>query len=234
MAARILLLEDDADIAANVYDYFSAHGYEVDAALNGAVALHLLDQHRFDVLIFDIGLPGISGLEVAQRARNQFNLVTPILLLTARDTLDDKIAGFGVGADDYLVKPFALKELELRVQALLKRHQTANNTLLRCGELSFNPHSGEAHWQGQALKLPPKTMQLLATLLKHQGQLLSRDWLEMAIWGEVLETSDTLRYHLSQLRRALVLPDGRSPLQTVHGRGYRLLDLHFTAPNDAA
>lgn len=225
MPARILLLEDDADIAANVYDYLSARDYQVDAALNGAVALHLLEQQTFDVLIFDIGLPGISGLEVAQRAREQLKLNTPIVLLTARDTLDDKVAGFGAGADDYLVKPFALKELELRLQALLKRSQ-AINTQLRCGDLAFDSRTGEAIWQGQTLKLPPKTMQLLAVLLKHTGRLLSREAIEVAIWGEEQETSDTLRYHLSQLRRALTLLDGRCPLQTIHGRGYRLIDLN--------
>ena len=226
MPARILLLEDDADIAANVYDYLTARGYQVDAALNGAVALHLLEQQSFDVLVFDLGLPGISGLEVAQRTRTQLNLNTPILMLTARDTLDDKVAGFGAGADDYLVKPFALKELELRIQALLKRSQgQVLDAILRCGELSYDPRTGEAHWQGQILKLPPKTLQLLVTLLMQAEQLVTRERLEIAVWGETQDNSDTLRHHLSQLRRALTLPDGRCPLHTVHGRGYKLLAL---------
>ncbi len=232
MPARILLLEDDADIAANVYDYLTARGYQIDAALNGAVALHLLEQQSFDVLVFDIGLPGISGLEVAQRVRTQLQLNTPILMLTARDTLDDKVAGFGAGADDYLVKPFALKELELRIQALLKRNQIAV-TELRCGDLCFTASTGEATWQGKPLNLPPKAMQLLAALLKQQGQLLSREALEIAVWGEAQDSSDTLRFQLSQLRRALTLPDGRCPIQTVHGRGYKLSPLN-TEPNDAA
>ncbi|MBM5571690.1 MULTISPECIES: response regulator transcription factor [Deefgea] len=226
MPARILLLEDDADIAANVYDYLAARDYQVDAALNGAIALHLLEQHVFDVLVVDIGLPGISGLEVAQRVRTQLKLNTPILLLTARDTLDDKVAGFGAGADDYLVKPFALKELELRIQALRKRSQGQMiDSIMRCGELSYDPRSGEAHWQGQVLKLPPKTLQLLLMLLAHSGQLVTRESLEIAVWGEAQDSSDTLRHHLSQLRRALTLADGRSPLQTVHGRGYKLIEL---------
>jgi DNA-binding response OmpR family regulator len=231
MPARILLLEDDADIAANVYDYLSARDYQVDAALNGAVALHLLEQQSFDVLVFDIGLPGISGLEVAQRVRTQLKLNTPILLLTARDTLDDKVAGFGAGADDYLVKPFALKELELRIQALLKRSQgQVLDAILHCGQLSYDPRSGDAHWQGKSLKLPPKTLQLLVVLLMQAEQLVTRERLEIAVWGETQETSDTLRHHLSQLRRALTLADGRSPLLTVHGRGYKLITLAADDP----
>ncbi|MGL4996456.1 MAG: response regulator transcription factor [Deefgea sp.] len=233
MTARILLLEDDADIAANVYDYLTARGYQVDAALNGAIALHLLGQHTFDVLMIDIGLPGISGLEVAHRVRNQLQLTTPILMLTARDTLDDKVAGFGVGADDYLVKPYALKEVELRIQALLKRSQNVVAEL-RCGELRFTASTGEATWHGEPLNLPPKAMQLLIALLKQQGQLLSREALEIAVWGEAQDNSDTLRFQLSQLRRALTLPDGRCPLQTVHGRGYKLTPLHFIETDDAA
>lgn len=231
MPAQILLLEDDADIAANVYDYLAARSYQVDAALNGAIALHLLAQQPFDVLVFDVGLPGISGLEVAQRVRTQLKLNTPILLLTARDTLDDKVAGFGAGADDYLVKPFALKELELRIQALVKRSQgQVLDTILRCGELTYDPRSGEAHWQGQALKLPPKTLQLLVALLTQAEQLVTRESLEIAVWGEAQDSSDTLRHHLSQLRRALTLVDGRSPLQTVHGRGYKLIALAVAEP----
>lgn len=226
MAARILLVEDDAEIAANVYDYLAARGYQPDAAADGRVALNLLAEHRFDAVVLDLGLPKLDGLTVLARLRTVLQLAVPVLVLTARDTLDDKLDGFAAGADDYLTKPFALKELEVRLAALLKRVQgRVVVQVLRCGALEFNPQAGEARWQGQLLKLPPKALKLLETLLSAPGKLWTRAELELAVWGEEQETSDTLRHHFSQLRRGLTLPDGRCPLQTVHGRGYKLIDL---------
>lgn len=225
MAMRILIVEDDADISANLYDYLSARGHGVDAAPNGLVALHLATSETFDAIVLDIGLPGIDGLALAQRLRRDARQTTPILMLTARDTLDDKLAGFEAGADDYLVKPFALKEVEARLLALVKRAQgRVVDERLRLGALEYDPVSGELIWQGALLALPPKAMRLLVAMLSRPGHLFSRDELEMLVWGETQETSDALRTQLSQLRRSLTLADGRCPLQTVHGRGYKLVD----------
>ena len=226
---HILIVEDDADIAGNLYDYLAAKGHEVDAAPNGITALHLATMHRFDAIVLDVGLPGIDGLTLAQRIRGDAKSSVPILMLTARDTLDDKLAGFEAGADDYLVKPFALKEVEARLTALVKRaHGRVVESMLRFGALAYDPFSGTASWQGKPLKLSPKSLKLLVAMLEQPGRLFSRGELEEAVWGEPQPTSDTLRSHLSQLRRELALPEGRSLIETVHGRGYRLMD-----PNEA-
>ncbi|WP_151631899.1 response regulator transcription factor [Noviherbaspirillum aerium] len=222
---RILIVEDDADIAGNLYDFLSARSHEVDAAPNGLTALHLLATQQFDVVILDIGLPGIDGLTLAQRLRRDARSAVPILMLTARDTLDDKLAGFSAGADDYLVKPFALKEVEARVLALVKRNQgRVVENALRVGELCYDPFSGTATWQGRPMKLPPKIMKLMVTLMQQPGRLYSREELEQAVWGQAQASSDTLRSHLSQLRRELALPEGRNMIETVHGRGYRMVN----------
>ena len=199
----------------------------MDAAPNGLTALHLIATQQFDVVVLDIGLPGMDGLTLAHRIRQDAKSDLPILMLTARDTLDDKLAGFNAGADDYLVKPFALKEVEARLGALVKRAQGRTvEAAQRLGELEYDPFSGIASWRGQALKLPPKSLKLLQPLLARPGRLFSRDELEQAVWGQPQANSDTLRSHLSQLRRELTLGDGRSMIETVHGRGYRLVDLH--------
>jgi len=222
---HILIVEDDADIAANLYDYLTGKGHVVDAAPNGVTALHLVTTQRFDAIVLDVGLPGIDGLTLAQRIRSDARSDVPILMLTARDTLDDKLAGFEAGADDYLVKPFALKEVEVRLQALVKRAQgRVVHSTLRFGALSYDPFSGVVTWQDKPLKLSPKTLKLLVTMLAQPGRLFSREDLEHAVWGELQANSDTLRSHLSQLRRELALPDGRSVIETVHGRGYRLVN----------
>lgn len=220
----ILIVEDDATIADNVYEYLSARGYGVDAAPNGLTALHLIATQRFDAVVLDIGLPGMDGLTLAQRIRQDAKSDLPILMLTARDTLDDKLAGFSAGADDYLVKPFALKEVEARIVALVKRAQgRVVETVQRLGDLEYDPFSGIVTWRKQPLKLPPKCLKLLQTMLAQPGRLFSRDELEQMVWGQPQASSDTLRSHLSQLRRELTLEDGRSMIETVHGRGYRLV-----------
>jgi DNA-binding response OmpR family regulator len=224
MSAKILIVEDDAQISANIYDYLAAKGFCPDAAPNAAVALHLLGATRFDLLILDLGLPGIDGLTLARQVRQALGLTLPMIILTARDTLDDKQAGFDAGADDYLLKPFSLKELEMRIKAQLRRASgQIGASVLRCGAITFNAQTGQACWQGQVLKLAPKTMALLQVLLNKPETLFTREQLELAVWGEAQENSDALRYHLSQLRKALLLADGRSPIQTIHGRGYMLI-----------
>ncbi len=222
---KILIVEDDADISANLYDFLTAQGHSVDAAPNGLVGLHLATSQTFDAIILDLGLPGMDGLTLTQRLRRDAQLATPILMLTARDTLEDKLVGFDAGADDYLVKPFALREVEARLLALVKRAQgKVVNSRLRLGQLEYDPGSGTLTWGKTTLALPPKALQLLVAMLSQPGRLFSRAELETLVWGEEQETSDALRTQLSQLRRVLTLADGRCPLVTVHGRGYKLVD----------
>ncbi|QLG89625.1 response regulator transcription factor [Chitinibacter bivalviorum] len=224
MNAKILIVEDDSQISANIYDYLSARGFVPDAAPNAQVALHLLAEQRFDLIVLDLGLPGMSGLSLAQHLRRDLLIATPILMLTARDTLADKEAGFDAGADDYLLKPFSLKELELRIMALLRRASgKVVEQELQFGQLRLDVKTGQAYWQEQALKLTPKTMLLLQTFLLNPQTLLTREQLECAVWGEPQDNSDLLRQHLTQLRRLLGQHDGACPLHTVHGRGYMLV-----------
>ncbi|QLI81021.1 response regulator transcription factor [Chitinibacter fontanus] len=224
MSARILIIEDDPQISANIYDYLTAKGFTPDAAPNPAVALHLLSHSKFDLIVLDLGLPGMGGLNLAQQIRQVLGLTLPMIILTARDTLDDKQAGFDAGADDYMLKPFSLKELEMRINAQLRRAKGfAAVARLRFGLIEFESRTGEVFWQGKPLKLAPKTVLLLQTLLAQPQTLFSREQLERAVWGSEQDSSDALRYHLSQLRKALTLPDGSSPIQTIHGRGYMLI-----------
>lgn len=222
---RILIIEDDATIAANLYDYLAARGHDLDAAANGITGLHLAVTRTFDTIVLDLGLPGMNGLVLARKLRDEAHIATPILMLTARDTLDDKLAGFASGADDYLVKPFSLKEVEARLHALHKRSSgRVTAQLLEAGALTLDPKSMTVRFSGNEVKLPPKCLRILELLMREPGRVISRDEIERLVWGEPQGTSDTLRSHLSTLRRALAAAGGRDPIETLHGIGYRLLD----------
>lgn len=221
---RILIIEDDRTIATNLYDFLTARGHAVDAAGDGVTGLHLAVIQPFDAIVLDIGLPGMDGLKLCEKLRSEAHLDTPLLMLTARDTLQDKLHGFGSGADDYLVKPFALKEVEARLLALHKRSsgRVTSKTLV-AGDLTFDPRTLEVRFAGAQVKLPPKCIKLLETMMSEPGRLFSRAQLERAVWGDAQETSDTLRSHMHILRRALVECGGYDPIETSHGLGYRLL-----------
>lgn len=221
---RILIIEDDPAIAANLYDFLESAGHSVDAAADGVTGLHLAVTGGFDAIVLDIALPGMSGMSLCRKLREDARNDTPVLMLTARDTLDDKLEGFSSGADDYLVKPFALKEVEARLAALHKRRsgQTARRALA-VGELTLDPQTFEIRYAGKDVKLPPKCMRLLETLMAHPNRVYSRKELEAAVWGEPQETSDTLRSHMHVLRRELVRAGGLDPIENVHGLGYRLV-----------
>ena len=223
MRVRILIIEDDHTIAANLYDFLSAHGHTVDAAGDGVTGLHLAVTHSFDAVVLDLGLPGLDGVKLCRKLRDEAHVDTPVLMLTARDTLKDKLEGFDCGADDYLVKPFALKEVEARLTALHKRSSgRVTQKPLVAGELTLDRRTLEIRFKSHDVKLPPKCIKLLETLMTEPGRLYSRSQLETAVWGDTQETSDTLRSHMHTLRRALVDAGGFDPIETVHGLGYRL------------
>jgi DNA-binding response OmpR family regulator len=222
---RILIIEDDRSIATNVYDFLSANGHVVDAAADGVTGLHLAVTQPFDAIVLDIGLPGMDGMRVCRKLRAEAHVDTPVLMLTARDTLQDKLSGFEHGADDYLVKPFALKELEARLLALHKRSSgRITEKVLAAGDLTLDPRSLVVRVKGADVKLPPKCIRLLELMIAQPGRVFSRAELERAVWGDAQETSDTLRSHMHILRRALVEAGGYDPVETVHGLGYRLLE----------
>jgi len=220
---RILIIEDDSTIAANLYDFLAARGHAVDAAADGITGLHLAVSHGFDAIVLDLGLPGMDGATLCRKLRGEARIDTPVLMLTARDTLEDKLAGFEQGADDYLVKPFALKEVEARLNALHKRRSGRTTTrTLRVGDLALDPATPMIRFAGMEVKVPRKCFQLLELLMIHAGKVVSRAELEDAVWGEAQETSDTLRSHMHVLRRALRAAGGYDPVETVHAIGYRL------------
>jgi DNA-binding response OmpR family regulator len=220
---HVLIIEDDPAIAANLYDYLEARGHSVDAAADGVTGLHLAVTQRFDAILLDLGLPGMGGMALCRKLRDDAHVDTPVLMLTARDTLDDKLKGFGHGADDYLVKPFALKEVEARLLALHKRHSgKVTSRALQVNDLVFNPKTLSVRFAGAEVRLPPKCMRLLELMMGEPGRVFSRRELEAGIWGDTQKTSDTLRSHMHVLRRALSQAGGRDPIETVHGIGYRL------------
>lgn len=221
---RILIIEDDPAIATNLHDYLAARGHVVDAAGDGVTGLHLAVTLDFDAIVLDLALPGLDGMTLCRKLRDEVHDETPVLMLTARDRLDDKLAGFAAGADDYIVKPFALKEVEARLNALHKRHGgRVTRKALQAGTLLLDPRTFAVRFAGRDVKLPPKCMKLLEALMSDPGRVFSRAELETAAWGDTLDSSDTLRSHMHLLRRALVSAGGRDPIQTVHGMGYRLL-----------
>ena len=220
---RILIIEDDRGIAANLYEYLEARGHVPDHALDGATGLHFAVTNDYDAIVLDLALPGIDGRDVCRRLREDARRDTPVLMLTARDTLEDKLAGFAAGADDYLVKPFALKELEARLLALHKRHQGRSvERRLQVGDLVYEPTTLTVTRAGEPVKLPPKCLRLLEVLMHQPHKVYSRTELEHAVWGDAQPQSDTLRSHLHLLRRALARPGLPDLVENVHGLGYRL------------
>ena len=159
---HILIIEDDPAIATNLYDFLEARGHSVDAAADGITGLHLAVTQKFDGILLDLSLPGIDGITLCRKLRQEANLDTPVLMLTARDTLDDKLKGFDCGADDYLVKPFALKEVEARLVAMHKRHGgKVTSRMLETDDLSFDPKTLSIHFAGKASNCRPNAFACL-------------------------------------------------------------------------
>ena len=219
---RILIIEDQADILQNIADYLELKGYLVDCAYDGLGGLHLAVTQTFDLIILDLMLPGMDGITLCQRLRQDARLDTPIIMLTARDSVDDKLTGFRAGADDYLVKPFSLPELHARVEAVLRRGQAGRQNMLTVGDLAYDMNSLEVTRQGTPLKLSPIGLKLLEKLMKSSPHLVKREILEELLWGEDLPGSDSLRSHIHTLRQTIDKPFTHPLLHTVHGIGYCL------------
>jgi DNA-binding response OmpR family regulator len=220
---RVLIIEDDASIAANLYDFLEARGHVVDAAGDGVTGLQLASSHDFDAILLDLSLPGLDGLTVCRKLREEAGKDTPVIMLTARDTVDDKLGGFAHGADDYLVKPFSLREVEARLVSLHRRH--TGRLLpkpLQVGALRLDTRTATLTCDGRPVKLPPKCLRLIETLMRDPDRVFSRADLEAAVWAGEPITSDTLRSQMYLLRRAIVLAGGVDPIRNLHGVGYRL------------
>lgn len=228
---KVLIVEDDAAIAANLYDYLESDGYDVDIASNGNTALRMALDEVWDAILLDLSLPGIDGLTLCRKLRTEAHRDTPVLMLTARDTLEDKLQGFTEGTDDYLVKPFSLKEVGARLSALVKRYRGQVATMeLSFADLRLDLSTMTVQRAGRPVRLPPKCLHLLRVIMQAPNRVFSRSELEMEVWGEALPDSDTLRAHIYMLRKALSEPGKLDLIETVHGLGYRLSasDSHAT------
>lgn len=221
---RILIIEDNRDIAANLGDYLTDRGHEVDYAFDGVTGLHLAIVNNFDAMVLDLALPGMDGLEVCRKLREEGRKETPVLMLTARDQLDDKLAGFDSGADDYLVKPFELREVEARLEVLSRRGQRVAPRELDVGDLHFNLETLTVSRAGKKIDLNPIGLKLLEKLMSASPAVVSRAELEHHVWGEELPDSDSLRVHIHSLRAAIDKPFDKPLLTTRHGIGYSLVD----------
>ena len=220
---RVLVIEDHRDIAELLTDYLETQGAVVDYAGDGVTGLHLAVAEPCDVIVLDLGLPGMDGLELCRQLRQQARSDVPILMLTARDTLTDKLQGFEQGADDYLVKPFELEEVAARVAALHRRARPGGpQDEHRYADLSLNSRTREVSRNGTPIELKPIPFAILDALLRAAPNVVPRAELERAVWGDEPPDSDALRTHIAALRRAVDKPFDRPLVQTVHGVGYRV------------
>ena len=220
---NILIVEDSRDIAENIADYLEPLGHTLDFAVTGRGGLELASNNAYDVIVLDVMLPGMDGFAVCRALRSQPGFHTPVLMLTARDQLDDKLQVFAAGADDYLVKPFSIKELEARLLALASRAlRHGQSDVLRVGSLSYDLGTLCAQRDGVVLELNPIQRRLLEILMRYSHRVVTREELEQQVWGEDPPDKDILRTHIYALRSVMDKPFTNKLLQTVHGIGYRL------------
>ncbi len=221
---RLLVIEDNRDILANLADYLGMKGYTVDCAADGLTGLHLAATQHYDLIVLDIMLPGMDGFTLCTRLREGERRDVPVIMLTARDALDDRLQGFRTGTDDYLTKPFALPELAARIEAVLKRSGGGARRALQVGDLRYDLDTLEVTRAGTALHPGPIGLRLLAVLMRKSPAVVRREVLEEAVWGDAPPDSDALRSHIHTLRQQIDKPFDRPLLHTVHGIGYRLAE----------
>jgi len=218
----ILLVEDQLSIAQNIAEYMEAKKHIFDFAHQGKQGLALALENPYDLIILDLNLPMMDGLEVCQQLRAKSTSHIPILMLTARDSVDDKVSGFTVGADDYLTKPFSLQELEVRCLALSRRHLLQTEDVLMLGPLAFDRKRKQVKRDGKILELHTMGFRILTILIEAYPQVVSRSQLSQKLWGDEPTESDAMRSHIYQLRGVLDKPFDFPLLKTVHGVGFTL------------
>ncbi|MCC6175530.1 MAG: response regulator transcription factor [Chloroflexi bacterium] len=222
---RLLLVDDDPRVLTAIGRRLAFEGYLVDLANDGVQALDLARRHLPALVILDVMMPGLDGLEVARRLRAAGQPIAdvPILMLTARDALADKVAGFKSGADDYLIKPFAFEELQARIGALLRRRAPAQPELLRFEDVEMNLPTHEVTRAGAPVELTARGFALLELFMRHPRQVLTREQIFRAVWGsDFLGGSNVIDVNVSYLRDRLEAHGGSRLIQTVRGVGYAL------------
>ncbi len=220
---KIILVEDNSTIASQVVGFFEGLGWAVDYAANGNQGIDLASVAVFDVMILDLNLPDIDGLEVCRRLKSSLDYNLPVLMLTARDAYQDKASGYGRGADDYVTKPFDLRELRLRCEALARRQDLHRSAQLKLGDLSLSVKSQEAQRDGIPLKLTSIGFRILQELVEAYPEPVTRTQLIHKLWGDDPPDSDALRSHVYSLRAALDKPFSSAMLKTLPNLGYRLV-----------
>ena len=222
---RVLVIEDNPKMAAGIQRGLREHGYAADACHTGFEGEELAAGGEYDLVVLDLMLPDRDGVEVCRNLRRR-EIATPVLMLTARDTLDDKIAGLDAGADDYVVKPFELEELDARLRALQRRAggQMAPS-LLSVGDLTLDTGTMQVTRAGQSVSVTPIGLKLLIALLQASPKVVTRRDLDRAVWEDASPDSDALRSHLYNLRKAIDKPFPKPIMHTVAGVGYRLAEV---------
>lgn len=225
---HILLVDDEVELTQPLSQVLFKEGYKVDVANDGVTGLSLALGQSYDLLILDWMMPQLSGLEICQQVRSQ-QKNTPVLFLTAKDTIDDRVLGLDAGADDYLVKPFELRELLARVRALLRRGTTSDPlptpSRLQVADLQLDPENQLAYRQGRLIELSEKEAQLLEYFMENAGQLLTHDQIHQSLWGnESQPGSNVLAALVRLLRRKIETKAEKSLIHTVYGKGYRFGD----------
>ena len=220
---RVLIVEDQNDLAENLFEFLGDERYSLDYAADGLTALHLLATQSYDVIVLDLMLPGVDGFEICRRIRQDLQCQKPIILMTALSSIKDKEKGFELGADDYLVKPFELKELQLRIDALHRRYNPSLKGL-QAGELRYDPGTLSVYYRDKSAELSGTPARLFELLIRAYPSLIGHDALSESIWGDDIadHAENTLRTHIYALRKTLEKAFGDGLIKSVHGRGYRL------------
>ncbi|AHY58674.1 response regulator transcription factor [Stenotrophomonas rhizophila] len=220
---RLLIIEDNPELVANLYSFFEPLGYVLDDARDGATGLRLATQNDYDAILLDLMLPRLDGMTLCQKLRQEFQNPVPIIMLTARDPVDDRVQGLALGADDYLIKPFSLRELDARIQALVRRAQGRQvQGTLAWEDLQVDTRAPQAWRQGQAISLTPSTHKLLLCLMRAAPAVVRKQEMEYLLWGDDPPDSGALRTHIHELRQHADRNFPSTLIETVHGVGWRL------------
>lgn len=221
---KLLIVEDNRDIHDNLVEFFQLRGHAVEGARDGLTGLYLAETGRFDAIILDIMLPGIDGNEICNLLRTRSRSPSAIIMLTSRDELDDRLTGFKAGADDYVVKPFAMAEILARIEAIVSRRAGRNSSKLGLLDLELDLDTLEVRRDNTAIKLSPANLKILELLMRSSPAIVTRKTLEELLWGSTWHNKkvDSIRSHIHQIRQAVDKPFATKLLHTVRGDGYKL------------
>ncbi|KLV09036.1 chemotaxis protein CheY [Photobacterium aquae] len=219
---KVLIVDDNHNVVETIADYLELEGFQVDCAYHGEAALTLIQQNYYDVIIMDIMMPKIDGISTVRKLREEFSCQIPILFLTAKDSLEDKLAAFGAGGDDYLLKPFAMQELSMRLKALSSRGPRRDIGAISFEDIRIDTGTEQAYRDGQPIKLSRIQYRILKLLVRRAPAIVTRQEVTDAVWGDDAPPSDALRSHIYGLRNAIDKGFTTSRLETVHGQGYRI------------